>query len=424
MDNVIDQINREWGEVKQKAADLLKRFPDADKLGEHEEMFAKFDERFNQMEAKLSRARTSEAKEGEMPAEAKAHAEDHAAYLQGRKSRSTQAEKYMPEAGKGVAVIPRYEVKDGKNVLRFEYQVVAADSPEYKALSVDSDPAGGFLVSPTMSQNVIQRVFDTSPVRQYASVITISGDAWEEPADDDEADAGWVGERATRAATDNPVLDKLRIPLHEIYAKPQATQKSLDLIGSRVEDWLNGKVADKIARTEATAFVSGNGSLKPRGLTQYVAASDAWNQIKYVVSGAAAALTFDGFISVRGDLQPQYLRSANWFTSRATRAAARKLKDAEGQYLWQPNNQLGDPDTLGGHPVVIFEDMPAVSANTYPVLFGDLREGYYVVDHTSGIRVLRDPYSAKPYVEFYTTKYVGGGLRQGRALRFMKIAAS
>ena len=418
-----DEVLTGWNEVKNTIEDLKTRAPEPGEMSEIKELLERYGERFDALEAKDRRIQQSaQRKDGELPEEAKAHVEAHRAYLK-RSGSATSAERFRPEDGfKGVLAVPRYSVKDGKNILSFEYQVIEAGSPEEKALSVDSDPAGGFLVSPTMSQNVVQRVFDTSPVRQYASIETISGDAWEEPVDDDEAAAGWVGERATRSETNTPDLDKLRIPLHEVYAKPKATQKLIDMVAS-VESWLEGKISDKIIRTENTAFVSGNGLLKPRGLTDYVDDSTSdWNKIKSVASGHATQVTYDGIIDVAADLQAAYMANANYFMNRTTRGAARKVVDGNGNPLWAPGLQVGNPDTLNGRPVVIFEDLANPGTNAYPILFGDLRQGYYVIDHTQGIRVLRDPYSSKPFVEFYTTKYVGGGIRQGRALRFMKCS--
>ena len=417
---VLEEIKQSWSEMKQAVADMETRLPTGglEELGEFKEKWDLANGRLDNLEAKMQRLAdmptASAADPALMPPEHPAHQEAYRKFLL---TESHSAKEFNPaewgEDIKPVIATPVYEVKGGRNHLRFEY----------KALSVGSDVAGGFLVSATMSQNVIQRVFDTSPMRQYATVLTIDGDAWEEPVDDDEAATGWVGETATRSTTDTPVFDKLRIPLMEVYAKPKATQKSIDLIGARIETWLSGKIADKVTRTENTSFVTGNGDNRPRGLSGYVNDSAAaWNQILSVVSGNASALTFDGFISVRSSLQAQYLPRSNWFMNRTTRGVARKLKDGEGQYLWQPNNQLGDPDTLDGRPVVIFEDVPDVGANAYPVYFGDMMQAYYVVDHTTALRILRDPYSAKPYVEFYATKYVGGGIQQGRALRAMKIS--
>lgn len=422
-----DQVLTEWTEVKATIETLQDRVPEPGELSEIKELLERYGERFDQLEAKDKRLRQEmEATRDpdDLPPEAKAHGEAYERYLKRPMVRGGDL-RFRPTdemGGKGVIAVPRYGVKDGRNVLSFEYRTLEVDSEEYKGLSVDSDPAGGFLVSPTMSTNVIRRVFDTSPVRQYASVLTISSDAWEEPVDDDEADAGWVGERSSRPETDTPDVDKLRIPLEEVYAAPRSTQKMLDMIAS-VEDWLTGKVADKITRKENTAFVSGNGVKKPMGLTQYVSTSAAWNTIKSVNSGNASALTYDGIIDVRADLQSQYLPRSNWYMNRSTRGAARKLVDGNGNPLWGPGLQAGDPDTLDGRPVVIFEDLADVGADAYPILFGDLMTGYYVIDHTQGLRVLRDPFTAKPEIIFYTTKYVGGGIRQGRALRFQKVSA-
>ncbi|MFQ5985682.1 MAG: phage major capsid protein, partial [Alphaproteobacteria bacterium] len=248
---------------------------------------------------------------------------------------------------------------------------------ETKALSVGSDPEGGYAVTPEMSGRIATTIFESSPIRSIAAVETISSDALEMLVDKDEAASGWVGETATRTETATPDLAKARIPVHELYAEPRSTQKLLDDANFNVDDWLARKVADKFARDEATAFVGGTGVGQPRGFTTYPAGT-AWSQIEQVNSGAASAITADGLISLQNALKQGYLARAVWVMKRTTIGEVRKLKDANNQYLWQPGLAQDQPPTLLGHRVVAADDMPAVAANALAIAFGDFTSAYTI----------------------------------------------
>lgn len=302
---------------------------------------------------------------------------------------------------------------------------------QMKALSVGSDPDGGYLVSPDMSGRMISRIFETSPMRQYANVQTIGVDALEGLHDSDEADSGWVGETGARSATGTPQLEKWRIPVHELYAKPSATQKLLDDASVNIEAWLNGKVVDKFARTENTAFVTGNGVDRPRGFTTYPDRASietfeigAVGRYKTGANGAFAAAPNggDALINALYGLKAQYRNSAVWFMNRRTMAGVRKLKDTDGAYLWQPGIAAGQPSTILGYPAATFEDMADfTSTGALAIAVGDMNSAYQIVDRI-GVRVLRDPYSNKPYVEFYSTKRVGGDLVNFEAIKLVEFS--
>jgi HK97 family phage major capsid protein len=187
-----------------------------------------------------------------------------------------------------------------------------------------------------------------------------------------------------------------------------------------VEAWIAEKVSDKFARTEATSFISGNGVGKPRGILTY-ASGTSFNQVEQVVSGSAALLLPDGLISLVYALKAPYKVGAQFLMKRATVSAIRKFKDTTNQYLWQPSVQAGQPDSLLGFPIMEADDMEAVAANALAVAFGNFKAAYQIVDRI-GIRTLRDPYSSKPYVEFYTTKRVGGGVKNFEAFKIQKCS--
>lgn len=302
---------------------------------------------------------------------------------------------------------------------------------ERKALSAGSDPDGGYLLPTPTVGRIVQKVYEQSVMRQLADVQTISTDAIEGIVDNGEAGAGWTSETGTRSETTTPTVGKWRIEAHEMYAEPRVTQKLLDDAAVDVETWLGGKVADKFARIEGTAFWNGNGSGQPRGLATYttVATGDdsrAWGQFEHVKSGANGdfhSTKADPLQDLIGAMRDQYLAGASFAMRREVRTKIRKMKEATSdRYLWEPSLQAGQPDRLLGYPVRIDQFMPALTTDSLSLAFGDFREAYLIVDRL-GIRILRDPFTAKPYVKFYTTRRVGGGAVNFEAVKFLKFAS-
>lgn len=315
------------------------------------------------------------------------------------------------------AAFDRYMRKDDR----------ALTPEETKALSVGSDPDGGYTVNPDLSGRIVMKVFETSPMRAYASIQTISTDALEGLFDLEEAASGWVAETDARAETATPQLGKWRIPVHELYAKPKATQKLLDDAEINMEAWLASKVSEKFARDEAAAFVNGNGVGKPRGLLTYADGTTLPGTIEQFDTGANGAFASapggaDVLLSALYGLKQQYRANAAWAMNRATTGLVRRLKDSNGEFVWSPGIAAGQPATLLGYPVAAFEDMPDPATGSLSIAVGDLREAYQIVDRI-GIRTLRDPYSAKPYVEFYTTKRVGGDVVNFEAVKLINFQA-
>lgn len=305
-------------------------------------------------------------------------------------------------------------------------------SEHVKAMQVGIDSDGGYLVPTDMSGRIATRVFELSPIRQIANVQPISSDALEGIEDTNEADAGWVGETAARSDTTTPQVGKYRIEAQEMYAKPKASQKLLDDSAVDIEVWLGNKVSDKLARVEGAAFVSGNGVAKPRGFTTYtaVATADAtrtWGQLEYIPTGASGAFhttQADPLFDLIAAFKPAHLINARWVTRRTVLAAIRKFKTSTtSEYIWQPGLQAGQPDRLLGYPIVNAEDMPAIAANSLSMALGDFSAGYQIVDRL-GVRTIRDPYTDKPYVVFYTIKRTGGAVVQFDAIKFIKFSAT
>lgn len=302
---------------------------------------------------------------------------------------------------------------------------------EQKALQVGVDADGGYLCPPDLTGRIVQKLFDLSPIRQIADVQLISGGALEGIEDTGEADAGWTGETSTRSETNTPTIGKYSIPAEEMYAEPRATQKLLDDAVFDVESWLSAKVADKLARVEGAAYVVGNGVSKPRGFTTYTTAATAdasrtWGQLEHVDTGAngdfAASNPADKLFDLEAAFKPGYLAGANWVTRRSVIVKVRKFKGSDNNYLWQPGLQAGKPATLIGYPITMAEDMPALATNSLSMALGNFKLGYQIVDRF-GVRILRDPFTAKPYVKFYTTKRTGGAVVHFEAIKFLRFTA-
>ncbi len=300
---------------------------------------------------------------------------------------------------------------------------------EVKSLSVGSDPDGGYAVTPDMSGRISALVYETSPLRQVVNVAVIGTDALEGFNDLTDATSGWVGETETRTETDSPKIGQWRIPVHEQYAEPRATQKLLDDAMFDVEGYLAGKIAGKLARMENTAFIKGDGIGKPRGILTYedgVSSADKFDVIEQINAGAdgafAASDPGDALINLVYSLKSPYRDNAVFMMNRDTLAEVRKLKDTNGNYLWQPDFQQKQGGTLLGFNIVEAEDMPTIGSDSLSIAFGDFNAGYQVVDR-QGINILRDSFTAKPYVKFYTTKRVGGDVVNFEAIKLMKFAA-
>ncbi|MES1202197.1 MAG: phage major capsid protein [Pseudomonadota bacterium] len=300
---------------------------------------------------------------------------------------------------------------------------------EAKSLSVGSNADGGYVAPPELDRLIESRLAQVSPMREIATVRTTGANVFKKPISITAAGAGWIAETGSRTQTDTPTLALLEFPTAELYANLAATQALLDDAFVNLEDWIAGEVEEAFAGQERAAFVSGDGTNKPKGFLGYSVVADAshaWGDIGYIASGGATGFAssdpVDKFIDLVYAPKQQFRQNARFVMNRKTLSAVRKLKDSDDNYIWQPTDgALGS--TLLGYPITELEDMPDIGAGNYAIAFGDFARGYLIVDR-AGVRVLRDPYSAKPYVLFYVTKRVGGGVQNFDAIKVMKIAAS
>ena len=297
---------------------------------------------------------------------------------------------------------------------------------EGKALSTAVAADGGFLVAPQMAETIQGVLFASASIRSVASVVNVDSVAYDVLVDRTEAGAGWATEVAAAAETSTPMIDRITIPLHELSALPKASQRLLDDTAFDIESWLATRIAEKFARAEATAFVSGNGVDKPRGFLDYPKVANAswtWGNVGFILSGNASALTStDPLVDMVYALGADYRAGATFVMNSKTTGVIRKLKDADGRYLWSDGFAAGEPARLLGYPVLVAEDMPDIAAGAHPIAFGNFARGYTIAERPD-LRVLRDPFSAKPHVLFYASKRVGGAMSDFAAIKLLRIAA-
>jgi len=301
-----------------------------------------------------------------------------------------------------------------------------------------SDPDGGWTVPEKIDDTIQYQLLEFSPLRRWASIVTLGRGAgtYSFLVNRRGASSGWVGETDARPQTDTPSLGKIMPAEGEIYANARITQWLLNDSKFNLDAFIRENILDEFAVQEGTAFVSGDGVNKPRGfLTHDTAATDddtrPFGTMQYVPTGVAADLNdvsnngVDALINLVYAVRPSYRAGpgVGWMMNSTTASKVRKLKDNDDRYLWQESTQAGQPPMLLGYPVAMEENMPTVSANAFPIAFGNWRRGYRIVDRL-GTRILRDPYTDKPFVHFYLTKRVGGGMADSNSIKLLKVATS
>lgn len=302
-----------------------------------------------------------------------------------------------------------------------------------KAMRVSDNEQGGYLVPDAVVGPLVQRLFDGSPMRQVARVQTISGNAVEGVVSYGQLSVSWLDEVTASSDPTTPTLKRYRIEVNNQRSSPRIGPNLLEDAAVNVEQWLTEAIARDFALSEQTAFITGSGVGRPRGITTYTTAatadsSRAWGQLEHVATGTSGAFGsnangVDKLISLTGALKAGYRQGAAFMMSKATLAAARVLKTSGGDYIWEPSSKAGNPSELLGFPVVEAEDVPTIAADSLSIAFGNFASGYMIVDRL-GLSVLRDPYSNNPYVTFHATRRVGGGVVDFDAIKFLKFATS
>lgn len=302
---------------------------------------------------------------------------------------------------------------------------------ETKAFTGVTGEAGGYAV-PKEIDGVIDRMLTAaSPIRAIANVVRVGSAGYRKLVTSGGAPSGWAAETAGRPVTDTPVLHEIAPPTGELYANPSASQAMLDDAAFEVEEWLAGEIAAEFARAEGAAFVKGSGVDRPRGFLSGPTAATgdagrAFGTLQYLPSGAAGDFgpgPDERLIDLVQALRAPYRQGASFVMNAVTLARIRKLKTADGAFLWQPSLAAEQPATLLGYPVVEAEDMPDIGAGSLSVAFGNFRAGYLIAERGE-TAILRDPYTNKPFVSFYATKRVGGCVSNSDAIKLMKFAAN
>jgi len=347
----------------------------------------------------------------------------------------TQLEALEAAAGRGAFGGGNSEVDQAKaaHTKAFESWFRKGVEGDLKDLQIQAsastldDTDGGFTVPEEMNKTIDRVAATVSAMRGLATVMNIGTDTYKKLVNQGGASSGWVGEKESRSETDSPSLVEIAINTKELYAMPAATQKLLDDSFIDIGAWLGNEVAIEFADEEGDAFINGDGVSEPKGLDAYTKVADAsyaWGKMGYIAGGHASLLNnADKLIDLTTAVKSVYLNGSSWLFNRTTNGVIRKLKNGEGDYIWRPGLEAGAPNTLLGYPVVTDDNIENIGAGNYPAYFGNFKRGYLIVDRF-GIRVLRNPYTNPPYVNFYTTKRVGGGIVMYEAIKTLKIASS
>jgi HK97 family phage major capsid protein len=301
---------------------------------------------------------------------------------------------------------------------------------EGKALNTAVAADGGYLVDPKTADQIRSLLLSTSSLRAAANVVQVEATSFDVLIDRTDVGSGWATEAVAQTETSTPAIERISIKLHELSAMPKASQRLLDDSAFDVEGWLAGKIASRFVRAEAAAFITGDGVDKPRGILLPAKVANAvwtWGSLGYVVTGAAAdfaaANAADCIVNLVYALGAPYRANGTFVMNSKTAGAVRKMKDADGRFMWSDGLQAGEPPRLMGYAVLICEDMPDVAANAYPIAFGDFATGYTIAERPD-LRILRDPFSAKPHVLFYANKRVGGDITDFAAIKLLKVGTA
>ena len=301
---------------------------------------------------------------------------------------------------------------------------------EEKALSTAVAADGGYLVDPQTADQIAGVLHNTSSIRSIANTVAVESTAYDVLVDHTEIGAGWATETGSSTETDTPQVERISIPLHELSALPKASQRLLDDSAFDVEGWLATRIADKFSRAEGVAFVSGDGIDKPTGFLTYTnIANDSWTwgNLGYVPTGSDGDFNSsdpaDAIVDLVYSLGARYRANATFVMNSKTAGAVRKMKDADGRFLWSDGLAAGEPARLMGYAVLIAEDMPDIASDAAAIAFGDFNAGYTIAERPD-LRILRDPFSAKPHVLFYATKRVGGDVSDFAAIKLLKFSVS
>lgn len=345
--------------------------------------------------------------------------------------------KFSTRAPAARPALERAAAHDGLHLKAFDAYLRSGDDDalrglvlEGKSLNTAVNSEGGYLVDPQTSARIQGALTAAASLRAVANVVQVEAGQYDVLVDHGEVGSGWATEAGPVTPSGNPVIDRIQIRLHELSAMPRASQRLLEDSAFDVEGWLAERIAQKFARAEAAAFVAGDGTDKPRGILDHDIVPDAtaaWGELGYIPTGTAGDFDSvnpaDALVDLVYALDAGYRANATFVMNSKTAGAVRKMKDGDGRFLWSDSLAAGEPARLMGYPVLVAEDMPDIAAGAHAIAFGDFRAGYTIAERPD-LRVLRDPFSAKPNVLFYATKRVGGDVTDFRAIKLLRFAVS
>jgi HK97 family phage major capsid protein len=301
---------------------------------------------------------------------------------------------------------------------------------EGKSMSTAVSADGGYLINPQMAANIESMLSSTASLRSISNVVQIDASSYDVIIDNTDVGSGWQSEISAMSETSTPNINRISIKLNDLSAMPKASQRLLDDAAFDVEGWLSHKIATRFIRAEASAFINGTGIDQPKGImlpNKVANASWTWGNLGYIPTGAASDFAstnpIDCIVSLVYALAADYRANATFVMNSKTAGAVRKIKDTEGRFMWSDGLAAQAPATLMGYKVLVSEDMPDIAANAYPIAFGDFNSGYTIAERPD-LRILRDPFSAKPNVLFYASKRVGGDITDFAAIKLLKVAVS
>ncbi|MCG2586500.1 phage major capsid protein [Massilia sp. TS11] len=418
---ILDQQGRAFEEFKRTNDELIKAKADGKAIGDLEAKLAKIEKegmsageaasaklQAAEHEAKQAKAAAEEAKQALEELEAKLNRQGLGGLKGGTKTDVNAWARAVVDA----------HVKGVVNLSESQRKALEAVEAEYKSLSVSNDTTGGYLAPSEYVKEIIKGATEISPVRQLARVRATGAKSIILPKRTGQFAAVWVAEQGDRSETTGLKWGQLEIPAHEMYALIDISKQNLEDSAFDLEGEITFEATEQFAVAEGAAFVSGTGVGKPEG---FLVNAD----VGITVTGAAAALTADSLFDVKHAIKTVYTRNANWALNRTTLGSVRKMKDGNGNYLWQSGLALGKPNTIDGDPYVEVPDMPNEAANAKPVAYGDFMRGYTLVDRIA-MSMLRDPFTqaTSGNIRFLLSRRVGGMVVLPEAIRVLKCSVS
>lgn len=289
---------------------------------------------------------------------------------------------------------------------------------------------GGLLVDPGTADTIQGVLQSGASLRAISRVVNVESSSYDVLADHGEIGFDWTSEGATFTETTAAAVERISIPLHELSAAPQATQRLLDDAAFDVESWLAERVAERFLRAESQAFVNGTGVNQPTGFLTKPSVANAswtWGNIGYIATGTDGDFDpnnpGDALVDLVYSVEAEYRAGAVFIMNSRTAGEVRKMKDNQGRFLWMEGLQAAQPPLLVGYPALIVEEMPDIGTDAHAIAFGNFTQGYTIAERPD-LRILRDPFTARPNVTFFATKRVGGDVTDYAAIKTLKFGTS